>query len=64
MRRNGRLIAADIRQQIDTIRSVAQHEGLSQSCLERIDKAERVVSKMQATIEFVSRYVRPTVSLT
>src|SRR5438067_2409321 len=29
----------------------------SQSCLERIDKAERVVPKMQATIEFVSRYV-------
>ena len=42
------------RQQIDTIRSVAQHEGLSQTCLERIEKAERVVPKMQATIEFVS----------
>jgi hypothetical protein len=56
VRRNGRLIAADIRQQIDTIRSVAQHEGLSQACLERIDKAERVVPKMQATIECVSGY--------
>lgn len=61
VRRNGRLIAADIRQQIDTIRSVAQHEGLSQACLERIDKAERVVPKMQATIEFVSRYVQKQV---
>ena len=57
VRRNGRLIAADIQGQIDTIRSVAQHEGLSQTCLERIDKAERVVPKMQATIEFVSGYV-------
>jgi len=56
VRRNGRLIAADIQAQIDTIRSVAQHEGLSQTCLERIEKAERVVPKMQATIEFVSGY--------
>jgi len=61
VRRNGRLIAADIRAQIDTIRRVAQHEGLSQACLERIAKAERVVPKMQATIEFVSGYVRQQV---
>lgn len=58
VRRNGKLIAADICAQIDTIRSVAQHEGLSQTRLERIAKAERVVPKMQATIEFVSGYVR------
>jgi hypothetical protein len=57
VRRNGRLIAADIRQQMDTLRDMAQHEGLSQACLERIEKAERVVPKMQATIEFVSGYV-------
>jgi hypothetical protein len=61
VRRNGRLIAADIQGQIDTIRSVAQYEGLSQTCLERIDKAERVVPKMQATIEFVSSYVHKQV---
>jgi uncharacterized protein DUF6399 len=61
VRRNGRLIAADIQGQIDTIRSVAQHAGLSQTCLERIDKAERVVPKMQATIEFVSSYVHKQV---
>ena len=54
VRRNGQLIAADIQAQIDTIRSVAQHEGLSQACVERIEKAERVVPKMQATIAFVS----------
>src|SRR5713226_1589627 len=41
---------------MEMIRRVAQHEGLSQTCLERIDKAERVVPKMQATIEFVSGY--------
>lgn len=57
VRRNGHLIASDIRAQIETIRSVAQHEQLSQSSLDRIDKAERVVPKMQATIEFVSGYV-------
>ena len=61
VRRNGKLIAADIQAQINTIRRVAQHEGLSQTCLERIDKAARVVPKMQATIEFVSSYVHKQV---
>jgi hypothetical protein len=46
---------------MESIRSVAQHEGLSQACLERIAKAERVVPKMQATIAFVSGYVRQQV---
>src|SRR3989449_11502003 len=46
---------------MDTVRTVAQHEGLSQTCLERIEKAERVVPKMQATIAFVSGYVRQQV---
>ena len=58
VRRNGPLIAADIRAHIEQVRAIVQHEGLSQSCLERIEKAERVVPKMQATLEFVSRYVR------
>jgi hypothetical protein len=62
VRRNGQLIAADIQGHIEHIRTIAQHEGLSQSCLERIDKAERVVPKMQGTIEFVSRYVAQQVS--
>ena len=61
MRRNGRLIAADIHAQIGTMRTVALHEGLSQTCLDRIDKAERVVPQMQATIAFVSGYVREQV---
>ena len=57
VRRNGKLIAGDIQDQIDTVRTVAQQEGLRHTCLERIDKAERMVPKMQATIEFVSGYV-------
>ena len=57
VRRNGQLIAADIQEHIEQIRTFAQQEGLSQHCVERIEKAERVVPKMQATIEFVSRYV-------
>ena len=57
VRRNGQLIALDIRTQIETIRTVAQHEHLSQSSLDRIAKAERVVPKMQATMAFVSGYV-------
>jgi len=47
--RNGRLIAADIQRRIDNLRAIAQQEGLSQSCFERLEKAERVVPKMQAT---------------
>jgi hypothetical protein len=61
VRRNGKLIAADIQEPIDTIRTIAQREGLSQACLGRIEKAERVGPKMQATIEFVSGYVRQQV---
>jgi Family of unknown function (DUF6399) len=61
VRRNGALIAGDIQAQIDRVRTIAQHEGFSQTCLDRIEKAERVVPKMQATIEFVSGYVRQQV---
>jgi Family of unknown function (DUF6399) len=57
VRRNGQLIASDMQGHIEHIRTIAQHEGLSQSWLERIEKAERVVPKMRATIEFVSGYV-------
>jgi Family of unknown function (DUF6399) len=57
VRRNGQLIASDIQAHIEQVRAIAQHAGLSQTCLERIEKAERVVPKMQATIEFVSGYV-------
>jgi hypothetical protein len=61
VRRNGKLIAGDIQAHIDTIRTIAQQEHLSETCLDRIAKAERVVPKMQATIEFVSGYVRQQV---
>jgi hypothetical protein len=62
VRRNGKLIAGDIQAQIDTIRTISHQEGLSQACLDRIEKAKRVVPKMQATIKFVSGYVRQRVS--
>jgi hypothetical protein len=61
VRRNGKLIARDIQKHIATIRTIAQQEQLSTTCLDRIAKAERVVPKMQATIEFVSGYVRQQV---
>ena len=62
VRRNGKLIASDIQQHSDTIRTIAQQEHLSEACMARLAKAERVVPKMQATIEFVSGYVRRQVS--
>ena len=61
VRRNGQLIASAIQAHLEQVRAIAQHEGLSQSCLERMEKAERVVPKMQATIEFVSGSVRQQV---
>jgi hypothetical protein len=61
VRRNGKLIAGDIHAHIDTIRTIAQQEHLSETCLDRLAKAKRVVPKMQATIEFVSGYVRQQV---
>jgi Family of unknown function (DUF6399) len=54
VRRNGKLIASAIQAQMDTIRPIAQQEGLSRACLERLEKAERVVPKLQATMAFVS----------
>jgi uncharacterized protein (UPF0548 family) len=61
VRRNGQLIAGDSQRHIDTLRTIAQQEHLSATCLERSAKAERVVPKMQATIAFVSGYVRQQV---
>jgi hypothetical protein len=61
VRRNGKLIAGDIQEHIDTIRTIAQQEHLSETCLDRLEKAERVVPTMQATIAFVSGYVRQQV---
>src|SRR5712691_1500872 len=62
VRRNGQRIAGAIQHQIDTIRTMAQQEGRSQACLNRIEKAERVVPTMRAPLEFVSAYVRQQVS--
>ena len=62
VRRNGKLIAGDLQAQIDTIRTIAQQENLSEACLDRIEKAERVGPKMQATIECVAGDVRRQVS--
>jgi hypothetical protein len=61
VRRNGKLIAGDIQQPIDTMRTMAHQESLREPGLERLAKAERVVPKMQATIELVSGYVRQQV---
>jgi hypothetical protein len=61
VRRNGKPIARDIQGPIATIRTMAQQDQRSETCLERIAQAERVVPKMQATIAFVSGSVRQQV---
>lgn len=62
VRRNGQLMAGDIQGHIDPIRTIAQQEHLSKTCMERIEKAERVIPKMQAPMAFVSGDVRQQVS--
>jgi hypothetical protein len=62
VRRNGHRIAADRPGHIEQLRTMAQHEGRSQSCWARLDKAERVVPKRQATIACVSGYGGPQVA--
>jgi hypothetical protein len=47
-------MAGAIQQHIDTLRAMAQPEHLSETCLERLEQAERVVPKRQTTSAFVS----------
>ena len=54
VRRHGKLGAGDIQQHIDTIRTIAQQEHLSEPCMDRLEKAQRVGPTRRATIEFVS----------
>jgi len=61
VRRNGKLIASDLQEHIATICTMAPQAQLTETCLERIAKAERVVPTMQATIAFVSGHVRQQV---
>jgi hypothetical protein len=61
VRRNGQRIAGDIQRHLDTIRPIAQQGHLSETCLERLEQAERVVPQRQATIAFGSGYVRQQV---
>jgi hypothetical protein len=59
VRRHGQLSASDIPAPSEQMRTLAQHEGLSQHCVERLEQAERVVPKRHATSEFVSGSVKP-----
>jgi hypothetical protein len=61
VRRHGKRSARDIQRQLDTIRTIAQPEGLREACLARMAKAERGVPTRQATIACVSGYGRQQV---
>ena len=61
-RRNGPRIAAAMQAHSEQVRAMAQQEGLRQSCVERLENAERGVPKRQATIAFVAGYVRQQVA--
>jgi len=61
VRRNGTRMAGDLQQHIDPIRTIAQQEGRSERGMERLEKAERVVPPMPATMACVSGHVRQQV---
>jgi hypothetical protein len=61
-RRNGPLMASESHAHSEPVRAIAQPEGLSQSGLERLEKAARVVPTMPATLACVSGYVRQQVA--
>jgi len=52
------IVTKKLQARIDTIRQLAEQEGLSESSLARIDKAERVLPKISVSLNFVSTYVR------
>ena len=52
------VVTKKLQTRIDKIRLLAQQEGLSESSLARIDKAERVLPKITACLYFVSTYGR------
>jgi hypothetical protein len=52
------IITQKLQVRIDTLRAAAVAEGLSEASLNRIAKAERVLPRMAATVDFVSDYVR------
>ena len=54
VRRHGPLSASDLRAPSAMMRTMAQHDPLSQSSRDRIAKAERVVPQMPAPSAFVS----------
>ncbi|MDQ3232592.1 MAG: DUF6399 domain-containing protein [Pseudobdellovibrionaceae bacterium] len=52
------IVTKKIQAGIQRIRLLAEQENLSESSLARIDKAERVLPKITACLEFVSTHVR------
>jgi transcriptional regulator with XRE-family HTH domain len=52
------MVVSLINEKINQIREIAEAEGLSDSSLALIEKAARVVPKMESTIDFVSTYIR------
>ncbi len=60
-RLGGSVVRDKLQGAIDKIRAYAEQEELRESALARIDKAERVLPKMEATIAFVSAEVRRAV---
>jgi hypothetical protein len=53
----GSVMNLKLQNHIDSLRTLAANEGLSDHSMERINKAERVLPKMAETIDFVSSYI-------
>jgi hypothetical protein len=61
-RRNGSIVADSLQHKIDSIRNAALTEGIGESSMDRIAKAERVIPKMKATIDFVLGHLHSEVN--
>lgn len=57
-RQSPAIVADKIQVKIDGTRYLAEQENLRESSLARIDKAERVLPKITASLEFVSSHIR------
>ena len=62
IRQSGEIITNKLRERIKRIKIIIENEGLSESSMKRIEKAERVLPAMGSTIDFVSDYIRRQVN--
>ena len=62
IRQSGEIIGNKLQERINSIKIIVEKEGLSESSMKRIEKAERVLPAMGSTIDFASGYIQREVN--